>query len=111
MRLYVTGAHAVTSHPLPASGALTLGRGADCDIAIDDTSVSRLHAVLHIGEVIEIEDRGSHNGTRIGGGRPGGGGPPGSATWVIYDPAPPRPRQLWPHGYFELLVAHECARA
>ena len=66
LRLYVTGAHAFTSHPLPASGALTLGRGADCDIAIDDTSVSRLHAVLHVGAVLEIEDRGSHNGTRIG---------------------------------------------
>src|SRR6266576_303278 len=66
LRLYATGAHAFTSHALPASGALTIGRGTDCDIAIDDTSVSRVHAVLHLGAVIEIEDRGSHNGTRVG---------------------------------------------
>src|SRR5689334_17208133 len=56
LRLYATGAHAATSHALPASGALTIGRGTDCDIAIDDTSVSRVHAVLHLGPVIEIED-------------------------------------------------------
>ena len=66
LRLYVTGGQASTSHALPTSGALTLGRGGDCDIVIDDSSVSRLHAVLHVGAVIEIEDRGSHNGTRIG---------------------------------------------
>ncbi|HMG54175.1 MAG TPA: sigma 54-interacting transcriptional regulator, partial [Kofleriaceae bacterium] len=120
VRLYVTGAHAVTSHPLPASGALTLGRGADCDIAIDDTSVSRLHAVLHVGATLEIEDRGSHNGTRVGAHRladgqrravlPGEVVHLGSATLVFYDPTPPGARQLWPHGYFELLVAQECAR-
>jgi DNA-binding NtrC family response regulator len=121
LRLYVTGAHAFTSHPLPASGALTLGRGADCDIAIDDVSVSRHHAVLHIGPVIEIEDRGSHNGTRVGERKLGSGERRavlpgevvhlGNATIVVYDPTPPRARHLWPHGYFELLVAHECARA
>jgi two-component system response regulator AtoC len=120
LRLYVTGAHAFSSHPLPASGSLTLGRGADCDIAIDDTSVSRLHAVLHIGAVLEIEDRGSHNGTRIGERRvadgqrravlPGEVVHLGSATLVIFDPTPPRARHLWPHGYFEILVAQECAR-
>jgi two-component system, NtrC family, response regulator AtoC len=121
LRLYVTGAHAFTSHPLPTTGALTLGRGADCDIAIDDTSVSRLHAVLHLGAVIEIEDRGSHNGTRIGERRvadgqrravlPGEVVHLGTATVVIFDPTPPRSRHLWPHGYFEILVAQECARA
>jgi len=120
LRLYVTGAHAFTSHPLPTTGALTLGRGADCDIAIDDTSVSRLHAVLHVGAVLEIEDRGSHNGTRIGERRvaegqrrailPGEVVHLGSATVVVYDPTPPRARHLWPHGYFEILVAQECAR-
>ena len=121
LRAYVTSGHAFTSHPLPASGALTVGRGADCDITIDDTSVSRLHAVLHLGAVIEIEDRGSHNGTRIGERRVAGGQRRavlpgevihlGTATLVVYDPAPPRSRHLWPHGYFELLVAQECARA
>jgi DNA-binding NtrC family response regulator len=120
LRLYATGAHAATSHALPASGALTIGRGTDCDIAIDDTSVSRLHAVLHLGPVIEIEDRGSHNGTRVGERRvtegqrravlPGEVVHLGSATIVVFDPTPPRARHLWPHGYFEILVAQECAR-
>jgi two-component system, NtrC family, response regulator AtoC len=121
LRLYATGEHAATSYPLPASGTLTLGRGADCDITIDDTSVSRLHAVLHIAAVLEIEDRGSHNGTWIGERRladgqrravlPGEVIHLGTATVVVYDPAPPRSRHLWPHGYFEILVAQECARA
>ncbi|TMQ06830.1 MAG: FHA domain-containing protein, partial [Deltaproteobacteria bacterium] len=121
LRLYVTGGHACTGHALPTSGALTLGRGGDCDIVIDDTSVSRLHAVLHVGAVFEIEDRGSHNGTRIGERRvasgqrravlPGEVVHLGTATLVIFDPSPPRSRHLWPHGYFELLVAQECARA
>ncbi len=120
LRLYVTGAHAFTNHPLPVTGALTLGRGADCDIEIDDTSVSRVHAVLHIGALLEIEDRGSHNGTRIGERRvadgqrravlPGEVVHLGNATIVVYDPTPPRSRHLWPHGYFEILVAQECAR-
>src|ERR1043165_9966976 len=120
LRLYATGAHAATSHPLPASGELTIGRGADCDIAIDDTSVSRVHAVLHLGSVIEIEARRSHNGTRVGERRitegqrrallPGEVVHLGSATIVIFNPTPPRARHLWPHGYFEILVAQECAR-
>jgi two-component system, NtrC family, response regulator AtoC len=121
LRLYVTGGQASTSHALPTSGALTLGRGGDCDIVIDDSSVSRLHAVLHVGAVIEIEDRGSHNGTRIGERRVASGQRRavlsgevihlGTATLVIFDPSPPRARHLWPHGYFELLVAQECTRA
>src|SRR4029079_16163911 len=104
LRLYATCAHAFTSHPPPASGALTIGRGTDCDIAIDDTSVSRLHAVLHLGAVIEIEDRGSHNATRSGERRatdgqrravlPGEVVHLGSATIVIFDPTPPRARHL-----------------
>src|SRR6266576_404780 len=33
LRLYATGAHAFTSHALPASGALTIGRGAASELA------------------------------------------------------------------------------
>src|SRR5262249_3550734 len=120
LRLYVTGAHAFTTHPLPPSGQLTIGPGAHCDNAVAQPSVSRLHAVLHIGAVLEIEDRGSHNGTRIGERRiasgqrrallPGEVVHLGTATLVVYDPTPPRSRHLWPHGYFEILVAQECAR-
>ena len=50
-----------------------VGRGADCDVRIEDASVSRAHAVLHPGEPWEVEDLGSHNGTRVAGLRLGAG--------------------------------------
>ena len=52
---------------LPASGVLTIGRSSACDIRIDHTSVSRKHAILHLGAVPKIEDAGSANGTRVAG--------------------------------------------
>ncbi len=42
-----------------------IGRGADNAIRIDDPSVSRHHAVLHVGETVEVEDLGSANGTMV----------------------------------------------
>jgi two-component system, NtrC family, response regulator AtoC len=50
---------------LPESGMVKVGRSATSDIRIDDPSVSRLHFVLHVGEVVEIEDLGSANGTSV----------------------------------------------
>ncbi|MDF2697701.1 MAG: acetoacetate metabolism regulatory protein AtoC, partial [Labilithrix sp.] len=55
------------SRVLPASGSLTIGRSSSCDVRIDHTSVSRKHAVLHLGTVNKVEDAGSANGTRIAG--------------------------------------------
>ena len=55
--------------PLPATGSLTVGRGAEADVRIDHTSVSRRHAILHIGETLRVEDLGSSNGTWVGGKR------------------------------------------
>src|SRR4029079_2388202 len=49
--------------PLPALGKLILGRADDADVRIDDPSVSRRHAVLHLGAPMRIEDLGSSNGT------------------------------------------------
>jgi DNA-binding NtrC family response regulator len=48
-----------------APGKLVVGRASDNDIAIDDASVSRRHAVIHVGERLTIEDLGGANGTRI----------------------------------------------
>jgi two-component system response regulator AtoC len=53
--------------PLPTSGTLTIGRLRECDIQIDHTSVSRQHAELLIGPPLRVVDRGSSNGTRVGG--------------------------------------------
>ena len=55
------------SRPIPASGTLVIGRSTGCDVRIDHTSVSRKHAVLHLGAIIRVEDAGSANGTRVGG--------------------------------------------
>lgn len=48
--------------------AYTVGRSAQCDISINDASLSRQHARLtRQGEGWRIEDLGSHNGTRLNG--------------------------------------------
>ena len=52
---------------LPSSGTLSIGRSSSCDVKIDHSSVSRKHALLHVGAVNKVEDAGSANGTRVGG--------------------------------------------
>jgi FHA domain-containing protein/zinc ribbon protein len=51
-------------HFLPQGERTTIGRSPDCDIFLDDVTVSRKHAVLlqKNGELF-IEDQGSLNGT------------------------------------------------
>jgi pSer/pThr/pTyr-binding forkhead associated (FHA) protein len=45
---------------------VSIGRSPECDIFLDDVTVSRRHAVLRRGErVHEIEDLGSLNGTFV----------------------------------------------
>ena len=47
-------------------GRTTIGRSPDCDVFLDDVTVSRTHAVLESdGESWAIEDRGSLNGTYV----------------------------------------------
>jgi FHA domain-containing protein/zinc ribbon protein len=51
-------------HFIPGGGRTTIGRSPDCDIFLDDVTVSRKHAVLvRDGDDLLIEDRGSLNGT------------------------------------------------
>ena len=51
---------------LPRAPNVTLGRGSECDVRVDDESVSRKHAVLHAdGPVLTLEDLGSRNGTTV----------------------------------------------
>ncbi len=54
-------------HPLPAEGDVVIGRSAEADVRVDDGSISRRHAALHVGAVITVEDLGSANGTRVRG--------------------------------------------
>jgi two-component system, NtrC family, response regulator AtoC len=55
----------MATEPLPSVGTVTIGRAADCDVRIDDDSISRRHAVLELSKPIRISDVGSANGTFI----------------------------------------------
>ena len=50
---------------LPASGEVTIGRGEGSAVRVDDPSVSRQHAVLRLGDRLEIEDLSGSNGIFI----------------------------------------------
>jgi pSer/pThr/pTyr-binding forkhead associated (FHA) protein len=53
-------------HFVPSGEQTTIGRSPDCDIFLDDVTVSRHHAVLHKrGASFVIEDQGSLNGTFV----------------------------------------------
>ena len=53
------------SYDLPARGVVIIGRSETSDIRVDDPSVSRRHARLHLGDRIQVEDLGSINGVRV----------------------------------------------
>ena len=53
-----------------ASGVIMIGRGADCQLILDDDYVSTRHARVATGESgVYIEDLGSTNGTYVNGQR------------------------------------------
>lgn len=54
---------------LPPKGRLVIGRGSDCDVVLDDASISRRHAAIDIADVVRVEDLGSANGTQVAGKR------------------------------------------
>src|SRR5262245_60658379 len=53
------------AYRIPERGSVSLGRSPDNDICIEDPMVSRHHAILHVGDVLRIEDAGSGNGTTV----------------------------------------------
>jgi pSer/pThr/pTyr-binding forkhead associated (FHA) protein len=54
---------------LPRGGVVTIGRGDSADIKIDDGSISRTHAAIHVRNTLQLEDLGSSNGTFLHGAR------------------------------------------
>jgi pSer/pThr/pTyr-binding forkhead associated (FHA) protein len=53
-------------HFIPRDDRTSIGRSPDCDIFLDDVTVSRRHAVLiRRDETFVIEDQGSLNGTFV----------------------------------------------
>jgi DNA-binding NtrC family response regulator len=63
LELWLLDSNASRSIPLPKTGRLIVGRAPECDVVLDDPSVSRRHAVLEVGEVLSVEDLDSANGT------------------------------------------------
>jgi DNA-binding NtrC family response regulator len=65
LELLVFAGDDVRSFALPRSGSVTIGRGEQSALRIDDPSVSRNHAVLRVGDGLVVEDLGSANGTFV----------------------------------------------
>jgi len=81
LQLVVYAGEEIRHFDLPASGTVTIGRGDGNTVRIDDPSVSRNHAVIHVGEALLIEDLGGPNSTMIRD-RVGGGSAPGETLNV-----------------------------
>ncbi len=67
LQAVVVGSSLLSIHPLPRSGRVTIGRYSGNGIAIDHETISRFHAVLHLGPPHMIEDLGSANSTSVEG--------------------------------------------
>lgn len=53
---------------IPVSGRLTIGRGNDCDLVLDEPEMSRRHAMVEATPAgIWLRDLGSSNGTYVNG--------------------------------------------
>jgi two-component system NtrC family sensor kinase len=67
--LVVHGPNRGTRYPVDAAGnELIVGRGAGCNIRLDDTEVSRRHLRIHCSDDrFSIKDLNSANGTRVNG--------------------------------------------
>ncbi len=121
LSLLVIVEEGVSTHPLTVGMQLSIGREPTVDVHVDDPLVSREHARLYVRDVVELEDLGSANGTKIRGQRvvahektPIGAGQVveiGSAILVLQEQSTvARRRRLWSHGYFEVRLEEECAR-
>lgn len=122
-QLLLVGSDQAERFDLPESGEVLIGRAPECEIRIDEPSLSRRHARLHMGPPITLEDLGSANGTTIrdvalSAGRPveivpGDAVDLGALTLYVQVPkkTTARLRRVLPHGYFEARLEAECARS
>jgi len=120
LSLHVVGSGILGSHPLPARGEVVIGRGEECDLRIDEESISRRHAAVAVdGDRVRLRDLGSANGTRIGDQplvagesielAPGDVVDLGSVMLVLQRGySDRRTRRFLPHGYFEARLEEEC---
>ncbi len=121
LALYVMGDGAMTSFPLPSAGEVSIGRSNGADVALDDPLVSRRHALLRLGERLQVTDLGSRHGTRVGEQtlepnqpmdlQPGDMIYIGTSILVLQASGlGSRSRRLWTHGFFTTRVEEECTR-
>jgi len=110
------------AYPLPRSGDVVVGRAPDCDVTIDDPSISRKHIVVHIGPPLALEDLDSANGTHVRDEAIAANTPVpiqfnevialGSVMIIIQQRTRPiRGQRIRNHDYFEGRLAEECGRA
>ncbi|HEY6909417.1 MAG TPA: sigma 54-interacting transcriptional regulator [Myxococcales bacterium] len=121
MRLFVAGEGRFSTHYLPESGQVTIGRDPACDLVIDDPSASPRHAVLSMGPPVRIADLDSGLPTSVGAQpvlpgqsvevAPGDILHLGGVIIMVEGRGSAPPRRILPHGYFELRLEEECHRA
>jgi DNA-binding NtrC family response regulator len=104
-------------------GTHVVGRSSDCQISLDDDSLSRRHAQLTVNNLgFFIEDLGSTNGTFVGNERvtPGNLHPfemgqvveVGKVMLIVQNTRASKPRRrVASHEYFEERLEEECARS
>jgi transcriptional regulator with GAF, ATPase, and Fis domain len=118
LSLLVMSRDGVVVAPLPARGEVTIGRSPDCSVRIDDAKSSRVHAVLRIGDRVEVVDRGSLNGTLVGDKRLKADEPVvielgamitiGTTVLVLQSMAPhAKPKRVWSQAAFEARLEEE----
>jgi DNA-binding NtrC family response regulator len=121
LRLFVAGEGRFSTHHLPESGQVAIGRETACDLIIDDPSVAPRHALLSMGPPVRIADLGSGLPTSVGEQSVSPGQPVevapgdvlhlGGVIVMVEGRGSAPPRRILPHGYFELRLEEECHRA
>jgi two-component system response regulator AtoC len=121
-RLLLADGPRVETFSLPSIGQVAIGRGADCDVTIDDARLAERHALVVVGPQLVLRDLGSAHGCSVGGRRlaanesiaiaPGAVIAVGSATLVVQQGHPTsRLRPVRSHAYFEARIEDEQIRA
>ncbi len=105
---------------LPGGEPLSIGRATTNQICIEHPSVSRLHAVLTLGDEITVVDEGSTNGTSVAGRALAPHTPVkvnlgeaiavGSVMVIVQRLSSQRARTILSHDYFEARLQEECAK-
>lgn len=109
------------SYQLHRNAQLRVGSSPDSDIRIEHPSVAPLHAVLHIGQQVEVEDLGSVTGTLVRNERLRAGQKVvlsaldslafGDIVVELQRRSTTVMRQILASGHFHSRLEEECARA